>query len=390
MDTIELFYQIPYVKEFDAVVTGCARGKNGWEVTLDRTAFYPEGGGQLADSGTLGAAAVTDTRRKDGRIVHVCDAPLEVGATVHGTLDWTKRFDHMQAHSGEHIVSGLIHKKYGYDNVGFHMAPDRVTVDFDGLLDDEQLAEIETQANEYIWSNAAVCVTFPSAEELAVLEYRSKKELSGDVRIVTFPGADVCACCGTHVARAGEVGMVKIISAAHYKGGVRVEMLCGRLALRDYAVKNVQERELCRLFSAKPYEVVGAVKKYMAESEEKDARVAGMTQRYFDGKFAALPDGAKLLMDFEDGFKTSEMRKFCDRAASEGKARVAACFSPAAANGKSGWSYVMCSRAEDMRAASKILNKRLNGRGGGDPTLVQGSFFASREDIEAALNEMFG
>ena len=388
-DKNELFYQQPYVKEFDAVVTGCVQGKNGWEVTLDHTAFYPEGGGQLADGGKLGDATVSDTRHKDGHIVHFCDKPLEVGSTVHGILDWTRRFDHMQAHSGEHIVSGLIHKKYGYDNVGFHMAADKVTVDFDGIISEEQLAELEREANEAIWANTPVSVAFPSAEELAALEYRSKKELSGEVRIVTFPGVDVCACCGTHVMRTGEVGQIKFLSMSHYKGGVRIEMLCGRLAMEDAAKKNEQQRELCQMFSAKPYELVDAVKKYVTESEAKDARVAELTQRYFDGKLEAHAAFDGLVMEFEDGFKTSEMRKYCDALVTGGKARVAACFSPAEANGKTGFSYVMCSRACDMREASKALNKQLNGRGGGDPTLVQGSFFAPRAEIEAALTEMF-
>ncbi len=388
-DKDELFYVQPYVKEFDAVVTGCARGKKGWEVTLDRTAFYPEGGGQLADSGTLGGAAVSDTRHKDGHIVHFCDAPLEVGSSVRGVLDWTKRFDHMQAHSGEHIVSGLIHQKYGYDNVGFHMAPDRVTVDFDGLLTDEQLSEVEREANEAVWANSPVSVDFPSAEDLARLEYRSKKELTGEVRIVTFPGVDVCACCGTHVMRTGEIGQIRFLSMAHYKGGVRVEMLCGRLAMLDAAGMTARTRELCRMFSSQQGEIVDAVRKYMAESEARDARIADLTRKYFDGKFAAREDGGGLVMEFEDGFRTSEMRKYCDRLAAEGKARVAACFSPTQAGGKSGWSYVMCSRSADMRAASRALNTRLNGRGGGDATLVQGTFFASREEIEQALSETF-
>ncbi|MBP5212180.1 MAG: alanyl-tRNA editing protein [Pyramidobacter sp.] len=388
-DKNEQFYLQPSVKEFDAVVTGCAQGKNGWEVTLDRTAFYPEGGGQLADCGKLGSANVTDTRHKDGHIVHFCDAPLEVGSTVHGELDWTVRFDHMQAHSGEHIVSGLAHKKFGYDNVGFHMAADRVTVDFDGIITDEQLAELEREANEAIWANTPVTIAFPSPDELKALDYRSKKELSGEVRIVTFPSVDVCACCGTHVMRTGEVGQIRFLSMSHYKGGVRIEMLCGRLAMLDAAKKTAQTRELCQMFSAKPGELVDAVKKYAAESEAKDARLAELTKKYFDGKFAARPDGDDLVMEFEDGFKTSEMRKYCDALASQGKARVAACFSPAEANGKSGFSYVMCSRAEDMREASKALNKKLNGRGGGDNTLVQGSFFASRDEIEAVLTEMF-
>lgn len=386
----ELYYQIPCVREFDAVVTGCTAGKNGFEVTLSQTAFYPEGGGQLADSGFIDEAQVTDTRHKNGVIVHFTDKPLETGATVHCRIDWQKRFDHMQAHSGEHIVSGLVHKHYGFDNVGFHMAPDKVTVDFSGVITEEQLAGLEREANEYICADVPVSVTFPSPEELNALDYRSKKELSGKVRIVSFPGADVCACCGTHVRRSGEVGLIKFISMVHYKGGVRIEMLCGRLALRDYAKKNEQERELCRMFSAKPYELVSAVKQYVTESDAKDTRIAELAKRYLDARAAQFPGGGGLVIDFEEGFKPAELRKFCDGLVTSGKARVAAVFTDTEANGRKGWSYVMCSRAENMREACKELNKTLNGRGGGDPTLVQGTFFAERGEIEKTLTAVFG
>ncbi len=388
MEMNELYYRIPYIKEFDAVVTGCEAAKNGFCVTLSQSAFYPEGGGQLADSGTISDAIVSDVRNKNGATVHFTDKPLEVGSNVHCKIDWQKRFDHIQAHSGEHIVSGFIHQHYGYDNVGFHMAPDKVTVDFNGSITEEQLADLEREANEYICADVPVVISFPSPEELEKLDYRTKKELTGVVRIVEFPGADRCACCGTHVQRSGEVGLVKFTAMTHYKSGVRIEMLCGRLAMEDYAKKNDQERELCRMFSAKPYEIVDAVKQYVAESEAKDARIIELTRRYLESRISTLQSG-NLVMDFEEGFKTSELRKFCDGLVTSGRARVAAIFSSTEANGRKGWGYVMCSRTEDMREASKTLNKILNGRGGGDATLVQGTFFAPREEIEKALSALF-
>lgn len=388
-DMNELYYQMPYVREFDAVVTGCSEGKKGYEVTLDRTAFYPEGGGQLPDTGFIGEAAVTDTRRRNDVIYHFTDRPFEPGMKVHCRIDWQKRSDHMQAHSGEHIVSGLVHRRYGYDNVGFHMAPDRVTVDFDGVITEEQLGELEREANAVIRADVPVEVSFPTPDELKVLDYRSKKELSGRVRIVTFPGTDVCACCGTHVARTGEIGLIKFISMTHYKGGVRIEMLCGRLALEDYIVKNRQQHELARLFSTKPYELAGVVKQYMADSDAKDVRMSDMARKYFELRTAQFPAGGGLVTDFEEGFRPAEVRKFCDGLVTGGRAKVAAVFVPAENGGRRGWSYVICSREKDMREAVKTLNKQLSGRGGGDPTLVQGTFFASREDIEKALGVLF-
>ncbi|MDY4031693.1 MAG: alanyl-tRNA editing protein [Pyramidobacter sp.] len=385
----ELYYRLPYVKEFDAVVTGCAPGKSGFEVTLSQTVFYPEGGGQLADSGFIGEAAVGDTRRRGDAIIHYADRALQVGSTQHCAIDWQKRFDHMQAHSGEHIVSGLIHRRFGYDNVGFHMAADKVTVDFNGVISEEQLAELEREANACVYANLPVRVFFPSPEELAALDYRSKKELSGIVRLVEFPGVDLCACCGTHVERTGEIGLIKFVSMARYKGGVRIEMLCGRLAMQDYARKNEQEREIGRIFSAKPYETVEAVRQYVAAAEAAEARASELARRYFELRAAQFPAGGGLLVDFEDGFKPVELRRFCDALVAGGKAKTATVLSPAENNGKKGWNYVICASEPVLRDAVKTLNKELNGRGGGDPTLVQGTFFAERAEIERALEATF-
>lgn len=173
---------------------------------LDRTAFYPEGGGQPADTGSLGEAAVLDVREKPEGIVHITDKPLKAGSRVNGIIDWERRFCHMQNHSGEHILSGIVHKHYGLDNVGFHMGKDEVTVDFNGILTMEQIEAVETEVNELIWQDIPVLESYPSKEELSLMDYRSKKELSGQVRLIEFPGGDVCACCGTHVITAGEIG----------------------------------------------------------------------------------------------------------------------------------------------------------------------------------------
>lgn len=385
----ELYYRLPYVKEFDAVVTGCTPGKNGFETTLSQTAFYPEGGGQLADSGSIGEAAVSGTRHKNGVVVHYVDKALKVGSIQHCVIDWQKRLDHMQAHSGEHIVSGLIHKWWGYDNTGFHMSDDKVTVDFNGLISEKQLAELEREANACIYANIPVRIFFPTQEERAALDYRSKKELSGAVRLVEFPCIDLCACCGTHVERTGEIGLIKFISIVHYKGGVRIEMLCGRCAMQDYARKNEQEREICRIFSARPYETVEAVRQYIAAAEAAEARADELARRYFELRAAQYPAGNGLLINFEEGFKPAELRKFCSALVNGGKATTAAVLAPTESKGKKGWNYVICADKPVLRDAVKTLNKELNGRGGGDPTLIQGSFCASRETIEQTLSKIF-
>ncbi len=195
--TEKLYYLDPYMSSFNAKVLSCAQSKKGWEVVLDRSAFYPEGGGQPGDSGYIGSARVEDTHEKNGEIVHYCAEALEVGAEVECAIDFDRRFDFMQQHSGEHMVSGLIHERFGCDNVGFHMGKDTVTIDFNCAISEEALREIEIKANALIWENRPVHIFWPDAETLSTLPYRSKKELSGEVRIVEFPGTDICACCGT-------------------------------------------------------------------------------------------------------------------------------------------------------------------------------------------------
>ena len=234
----KLYYRQPYVKAFEAVVTDCREGKNGrYQVMLDRTGFYPEGGGQPGDTGRLGPVKVLDVHEKAGEIIHETDGPLEAGTAVAGTIDWERRFGYMQNHSGEHIFSGLVHKKYGFDNVGFHMGSEEVTVDFNGVITAEELEEIETEVNRKIAENLPIRELYPAAGELEHMEYRSKKALTGQVRIIESPDSDVCACCGTHVMSTGEIGIFKITGAIHYKGGIRVSMLCGMDALKDYRKK---------------------------------------------------------------------------------------------------------------------------------------------------------
>ena len=261
----KLYYDSAYIKEFEAQVLSCQEGKKGWEITLSATAFYPEGGGQPADTGLLGNVRVTDVHEKDGQVVHYTDGPLPVGEMVRGVIDWDRRFQHMQEHSGEHLVSGLIHQRFGYDNVGFHMGTDEVTIDFNGVLEWEDLMAIEEKANGMIWENLEISAVYPEKDELDAMEYRSKKELTGAVRIVSIPGGDVCACCGTHVERTGEIGLVKFLSMIHYKGGVRISLLCGKRAVEDYERKRDQVQKISVLLSARPGEISRAVEKLKDE-----------------------------------------------------------------------------------------------------------------------------
>ena len=242
--TEKLFYKDSHLAEFTATVQSCEQEEKYYKVVLDRTAFFSEGGGQSADTGILDGVKVFDVQEKDGILYHMTEKPLKIGNTIEGKIDWDERFSKMQQHSGEHIVSGLIHQKYGYNNVGFHLGQDAVTMDFDGVITKEQLKEIEFLANEGVAKNLDILVDYPTEEELDKITYRSKIEIEGQIRIVTIEGYDVCACCAPHVKKTGEIGLIKLTNVQNYKGGVRITMLCGFRALADYNEKETSVRKV--------------------------------------------------------------------------------------------------------------------------------------------------
>lgn len=375
--TEKLFYNDTYLKEFTARVLSCEAAKGGWDVVLERTAFYPEGGGQACDLGVLGGAAVTDVREKNGEIVHKCAAPLEPGAEVSGCIDWERRFDLTQQHSGEHLVSGFIHQKYGYDNVGFHMGKDVITIDFNGLIDEAGLREIERKANEAVWANLETDIFYPTPEELAKLPYRSKKELTGQVRIVRFPGVDICACCGTHVRRTGEIGLIQLLSCVKFREGVRIEMLCGKRCMEYLRGIYEQNHRVSVLLSAKPLETADAVERINAELTEAKARLAAFEKAAFRRKAEALAGRGDVLL-FEESMKPDSVRELCDLVMNACGGRCAVF----AGSDAEGWKYAIGDPRNDLRALCKSMNAALSGRGGGKPNFVQGSASASRAAVE--------
>lgn len=259
MGTVKLYYQDVYLGVFEAAVEQCVQEGALFRVALDQTAFYPEGGGQPADRGMLGDCEVLDVQEREGIVWHTVAQPLPAGTHVKGSLDWEFRFRNMQNHTGEHIVSGLIHRMYGLNNVGFHMGSSAVTIDLDGVLSREQLREVEEKANQAVLRNLPVRVWYPSAGELERTAYRSKKEIDGPVRLTEIEGVDCCACCGTHTAGTGEVRLIKLLTVQNYKGGIRISMLSGEDAFRDYQVKQADMLELARSLSVKPEQVIEAV-----------------------------------------------------------------------------------------------------------------------------------
>ena len=376
--TEKCYYEAPYQKEFDAEVLRCEKGKKGWDVVLDKTVFYPEGGGQPCDLGTLSGVQVLDVHERGGEIIHTCAAPLEPGDTVHGAIDWARRFDLMQQHSGEHLVSGLVHAAYGYDNVGFHMGQDSITIDFNGYIDEEGLRQIERKANEAVYANLETEVFYPDRETLSNLPYRSKKELEGQVRLVRFPGVDLCACCGTHVARTGEIGLIRLFSCVRFREGVRIEMLCGRRCF-DYLCRiQNQNHAVSTQLSAKPLETGEAVRRVCAELAEAKARIAAMEDEQFRARAEQFAGQGNVLL-FEAPMAPDSVRKLCDKVIGRCGGRCAVF----AGSDEAGWKFAVGGGNEDLRPFAKAMNAALQGRGGGKPGFVQGSVSASRAEIEA-------
>lgn len=377
----ELYYQDAYRREFDATVLSCEPGRKGFDVHLSQTSFYPEGGGQPGDHGFLNQSEVTDTRRKNGVILHVCRQPLAVGETVHGVIDWNRRFDLMQQHSGEHIFSGIVHSLFGYDNIGFHLGDETITLDFSGPLTWEDLRTVETRANELIWRNEPVEVLYPDETELEAMEYRSKKELTGIVRIISIKDGDVCACCGTHVHTTGEIGLIKVLSTANRKDGTRCEIVCGSRALAYVQQVTDQNLAISHLLSAKVLETASAVERLQKEMLDSSYRLRGIILHQLEEKLPEIPEGAPLYTVFTEGIDTQELRKFLNRAVEEKKTGIAAGFTA----GVKGTQYVILSPVNDLRPLSRALNEAFAGQGGGKPDQIQGSLHGEPAALEAFL-----
>lgn len=375
--TQKLYYENQYIKEFSATVVSCAEGKRGYEVILDKTAFFPEGGGQPGDTGYIGASEVIDTVERGEDVVHICRG--EVSGEVECKLDFEKRFANMQQHTGEHIFSGVLHEMCGFDNVGFHMGESSITVDFNGVVTAEQLEKIEKLSNEAVYANIPVKSIYPSKEELENYDYRSKKEIEGQVRLTAIEGVDLCACCGTHVAFTGEVGIIKVISVMNYKQGVRITLQIGIKALEDYCEKNKSVHEISALLKAKTNEITQAVERVQAQLHEERYKNSQLKKELFELK--AKNFEGKQCCVFDDGGSADDARIFSDLLAE--KVEVAAVFS---GSDESGYKYAVTSRNTDLRSIGKELNSACNGRGGGKPEMIQGSVAATREEIEKFWN----
>ncbi|MBQ3701263.1 MAG: alanyl-tRNA editing protein [Oscillospiraceae bacterium] len=382
--TEKLYYKDSHLFTFEAAVLDCREEKKGYSVVLDKTAFFPEGGGQLADTGVLGGVRVLDVHERGGEIRHYTDAPLEIGAHVEGCVDAEQRLRRMQNHSGEHILSGLIHNTYGFDNVGFHMGAECMIIDFSGELSWEQLTELETRANEVVRQNIPLHIWFPDENELKSLEYRSKLELTENVRIVEIPGVDRCACCAPHVERTGEVGIVKILDSQRHRGGVRVSVVCGLDALEDYRARQESVTEISRALSAKRGEVTQAVQRVLNEQQSMKERCDALSLALIRYMAEAEPATAGNILVFDGTLGEIAQRELANLLM-EKAGGFAAVF---CGSDEDGWRYIIGSKRLDLRAMSREINAAVQGRGGGTPQMIQGSARANRAEIEAGLKKL--
>ena len=378
--TEKLFYKDSYTREFQARVLSCTECKGSYQAVLTRTAFFPEGGGQSADTGFFYTEdgreiPVTDVQEKDGIVFHYITSPVKEGEEIKGKLDFEERFSKMQQHTGEHIISGLVNRHFGYHNVGFHLGTEEVTMDYDGILTQEDLEQIEMEANQAVAENIPVVVLYPSEEELKNITYRSKIEIEGQVRIVQIPGYDSCACCAPHVKETGSIGLIKIVGAIHYKGGMRVSMLCGFRALSDYRMKERNVVKISNLLSAKQEDTAQAV--------ERLGQEVNLQQRYVElcleeaGNQAKTDPGKSILL-FVEELDTAARRNFVNAAMdmTEGYAGVFV------GNDEEGYQYVLGSRSRDIQDAGKKLNARFQGKGGGRPPMIQGSLNGKEQALK--------
>lgn len=386
MPTKKLYDMDAYAREFEAKVLSCEKityekeseeNQNVYKIILDQTLFFPEEGGQTPDKGILGNGTVLDVQIKSNEIQHIVTEPLEVGSIVIGKIDWSHRFFNMQQHSGEHLFSGLAHRKYGLKNVGFHLSNQIVTMDFDKALSEEQLKEMEWEVNEAIVANVEIKTGYPSKEELKSLEYRSKIEIDGDIRIVEILGYDICACCAPHVKRTGEIGIFKIQNVQNYKGGMRISFLCGFRALEEYRKKAEIISELSGNLTTNQDNLVDHVNKLKTQVQSLKTQLSNAKQTMMESKIAEIPADQKDVLLFEKDIDTPVMRNVVNKLM-ETHEGICGIF---VGSDEEGYNFIIGSKSVDCRDVAKKMKEELNARGGGKAQMIQGSVDAKKKDI---------
>ena len=376
--TERLFDLDSKLTSFDAKVISCEKVGKTYEILLDKTVFFPNEGGQTSDVGTLGGVEIENVIERNGDIFHISSAPLCVGDTVHGEINFSHRYYNMQNHTGEHIISGLVHAKYGYENVGFHLSREGMTVDFSGELTRDQLDEIEEMANRVIYECHPIKCYYPTANELKNISYRSKLDNLENTRLVVIEGVDVCACCAPHVYNTGEVGVIKILDFIRYKGGVRLNVVCGMAALYDYREKYNQCKLISNALSVKQNEVFDATSRLLDTIDGYREKLYFAKRSLRELKLNSLNDTDESIILFEDDGDINDYRELINSAVSKTK-KICACF---VGNDHNGYKFIAASEQINMRDIAASMRNALSSKGGGSDKMIQGSVFSTREKIE--------
>lgn len=365
------------LKEFTSNVISCEEKGENFVVLLDRTAFFPEAGGQGCDKGYIDNSAVLDVQIKDEIISHVVDKALTVGTTVNCKLDWERRFDFMQQHSGEHIISGIANRLYGCENVGFHLSEDIVTLDFDIPLTKEQILKVEALANEAVFANKAINTYYPDEKTLETLNYRSKKELEGDIRIVEIEDTDICACCAPHVKLTGEIGLIKMLACEKLRGGIRIEIKCGRRALFDYNERFSNTAKIGDMLSVKYNETAEAVEKHLNNFNDIKGQITFLKKRVIEEKAKSFNPESEITAEFEDGLDIKELQLYSDALFKKAEG-IRAVLS----KNENGFGFAICGDAQKLDDLFAKFKSSFQVRGGGRNGMVQGTVIASKQELD--------
>lgn len=381
---IKLYDLDSYTKEFSAKVISCEKNPDGnFRIILDKTAFFPTAGGQTCDTGVIGNEKVLDVIIENETVIHITKKPFLTGDTVNCSIDWEPRFRKMQHHSAEHIVSGIATKMFDCNNVGFHLSDKEVTIDYDREFSEADLITLERKANEAVWQNLEIDARYPDVSELPHIPYRAKLDLTENVRIVTIPGIDICACCAPHVRRTGEIGIIHLKDMMRHRGGVRIRMICGADALLDYEEKAKSVLAISNLLSARQEEVATACEKLLSQILDKNQKITALLKQLAVLKTEKIPETLGNICIFDDELDTDTMRLI----ANLGKEKAGGIFAVLNGNDHTGYSYILASDSTNLRESAREINSALSGRGGGQEDMIQGFFKETKDKIEEFFKE---
>lgn len=380
----KLYENNSFLQNFKGQVTECTPVEDGYLIVLNQTGFFPEGGGQNCDIGYLDQCQVEDVFEKDGVVFHKTKESLTVGATVTGQINWQRRFDYMQQHSGEHIVSGIVHRKFGYNNVGFHLGDDYVTLDFDGTLTEENLKQVEEEANRAVFENRKITVTYPSKEQLKTIDYRSKIDIPGQVRLVTVEGYDICACCAPHVNETGSIGLIKITGCQKYKSGVRLNIACGFRALKDYRTQWENTKAISVLLSVKQDETAGAVSNLYKDNQQLKYQVMAAKEQAIIERLKTMDMNQEYICLFEASMEQAVMKRVFNAMKDNAKGY----FALFSGNDLEGYKYFIGAKVGDAKAVGDVLKARFQCQGGGNQEMIQGFVKADEKQLKEVFMEI--